>query len=347
MKKSLFFVMASLIILAIALGACAPAPAAKKVVKVCQVLDTGGIDDKSFNQMAWMGTQKAMKDLGVQGKYLESKQQSDYESNLEACRADGSDLIIAVGFLLGDATTKAAKANPNQKYAIVDSGSSKDTPNLLGNSTAMDQSDFLVGYLSAGMTKTGKLGTYVGILFPATQIFMDGYYLGMAQYNKVKGTNVSLIGFDPANPKGCKQVGNFSDQDAGKQIAQSYMDEGVDIILPVAGSVSIGSVAAMKERQQGCMIGVDQDWTVSNPAVADYIIASVVKRIDVFVFNAIKAVVDGTFKGGEDFVGTLKNGGTALAYGGPKCAGGIPAALKTEIDALIPKIISGELKTLP
>jgi basic membrane protein A len=169
----------------------------------------------------------------------------------------------------------------------------------------------------------------------------------MMEYNKVHGTNVTLVGFDPAKPKECKQVGNFTDQDAGKSIAQSYMDEGVDIILPVAGSVSIGSVAAMKERGQGCMIGVDQDWTVSNPAMADYIIASVVKRIDVFVFNAIKAVVDGTFTGGTDFVANLKNGGTSLAYGGPKCASSIPATLKAEIEALIPKIVSGEIKTLP
>jgi basic membrane protein A len=211
----------------------------------------------------------------------------------------------------------------------------------------MDESDFLAGYLSAGMTKTGKLGTYVGILFPATQIFMDGYYLGMMEYNKVHGTNVQLIGFDPKKPAECKQVGNFSDQDAGKTIAQSYLQEGVDILLPVAGSVSIGSVAAFKEADQGCMIGVDKDWTQSNPAVADYILASVMKRIDVFVFNAIKAVVDGNFKGGTDFVATLENGGTSLAYGGPKCASGIPAALKAEIEALIPKIVSGEIKTLP
>ncbi len=325
----------------------APAAAEKPKVKVCQVLDTGGIDDKSFNQMAWIGTQKAMTDFGVSGKYLESKQQSDYESNIEACRADGSDLILTVGFLLGDATVAAAKANPTQKYAIIDSSSSKDTPNLLGNSTAMNESCFLAGYLSAGMTKTGKIGTYVGILFPATQIFMDGYYLGMMEYNKVHGTNVQLIGFDPKKPTECKQVGNFTDQDAGKSIAQSYMQEGVDIILPVAGSVSIGTVAAFKEANQGCMIAVDQDWTISNPPMADYVLASVVKRIDVFVYNSIKAVVDGTFAGGTDFVGNLKNSGTSLAYGGPKCASGIPAALKAEIEALIPKIVSGEIKTLP
>jgi basic membrane protein A len=347
MIRKMSLVLTVVMLAALFLVACKPAAPAAKVLKVCQVLDTGGVDDKSFNQMAWEGTQKAMKELGVQGKYLESKQQSDYESNLEACRADGSDLIISVGFLLGDATAAAAKANPTQKYAIVDSGSSPETPNLLGNSTAMDESDFLAGYLSAGMTKTGKLGTYVGILFPATQIFMDGYYLGMMEYNKVHGTNVQLIGFDPKKPTECKQVGNFSDQDAGKSIAQSYLQEGVDILLPVAGSVSIGSVAAFKEADKGCMIGVDKDWTQSNPAVADYILVSVMKRIDVFVFNAIKAVQDGTFKGGVDFVANLKNGGTALAYGGPKCAGGIPAELKAEVEALIPKIISGELKSLP
>jgi len=346
MTKKLTLVLSIVIAAAFLLGACAPAAPAKPKVKVCEVTDMGGIDDRSFNALGWAGVQQAIKDLGVDGQYIESKQQSDYAPNLAACKDSGADLIISVGFLLADDTNKAATANPTQKYAIVDSGSAKETPNLLGNGAQIDQNTFLAGYLSAGMTKTGTIGTYVGILFPATQAFMDGYYLGMTYYNTVHGTNVKLLGFDPAKPKECLQTGNFNSTDDGRKMAQTLMDEGADIIMPVAGPVGWGSAAYMKEKGQGLLIGVDQDWSKSSPDYPDYILASAMKRIDVFVYNTIKAVQDGTFKGGSDYILTLANNGIALAYGS-NWVDKIPAALKAETDALIPKIIAGEIKTAP
>lgn len=316
-----------------------------KPFKVCQVVAEGGVSDKSFNQMGWEGTQKAAKDFGIEASYLVTKQNSDYEANTAACIAEGADLVITTGFRSAPAALASADGNPQQKYAIIDN-TGEGKPNVLGNTTRMDQTCFLAGYLSAAMSKTGKVGTFVGQLAPATQAFVDGFYMGIKYYNESKGANVQLIGYDPEKKEETAQIGNFQDQDAGKNLTLSFMDEGVDIILPVAGSVSIGTASALVERGEGCMIGVDRDWFVSNPEYADHILASVVKRVDVFSYEAIKQVLDGTFKGG-DYVGTLENGGTNLAYGGAKCAVDVTPELKAEIDELAKKVISGELKTIP
>ena len=130
-------------------AAAAPAEeAAAPRAKICQVTDTGGIDDKSFNALAWAGMENAANDFGVEIKYLESQQASDYEVNINAFIEEGCDLIISVGFLLADATAAAATANPDQNFAIIDNGN-MDLPNVRGNSTEIDQGTFLAGYLAA------------------------------------------------------------------------------------------------------------------------------------------------------------------------------------------------------
>lgn len=352
-NKWLLFVM----LFALLLSACAPQVATQaapveeskpqKIIKVCQVVSEGGVNDKSFNQMGWEGTQKAIKELGnVEANYIVTKQSSDYEANTAACVQEGADLIITTGFRSAPAALASADANPKNLYAIIDS-SGKQKPNVLGNTTAMDESCFLAGYLSAAMSKTGKVGTYVGQLFPATQLFVDGFYMGIKYYNQEKGKNVQLFGYDPAKPEDVAQIGNFQDQDAGKNLTLSFLDEGIDIILPVAGSVSIGTASALVQRGEGCMIGVDRDWYVANPEYADQILASVVKRVDVFTYTAIKQVLEGKFAGGTDLVGTLSNGGTSLAYGFGRCGKDITPELKAEIDALAAKIAKGEIATQP
>lgn len=349
MSKKVSVLVAILVLASMVLAACQPAaapveePAAPKI-KACQVTDTGGIDDKSFNATAWLGMQNAEKDFGVEVQYLESQQQSDYEVNLNTFVEAGCDLIVPVGFLLADATSAAADTNPDQKYAIVDVDYLAQ-PNILGNATKIDQATFLTGYLAAGMTKTGKVGTYVGILFPATQAFMDGYAMGVAKYNEVHGTAVEVLGWNMETQQGL-EVGNFESLDDGRALGEQLLDEGADIIMPVAGPVGLGTLAVLQERGTGLLIGVDNDWSVANPDKADFILASALKKIDVFVYEAIKEVVDGTFKGGTPYILTLENGGTGLSYGS-KWADQVPAELKAEIEGLIPGIISGEIPTMP
>jgi basic membrane protein A len=313
-------------------------------IKVCQVTDTGGIDDKSFNQTAWKGVDDAIAKYGnVEGQYLESQQQADYEVNINAFVAEKCDLIIPVGFLLADATSAAATANPDQKFAIIDVDWLA-FPNLRGSGFSIDQATFLNGYLAAAMTQTGKVGTYVGIAFPATTKFMDGFALGVEYYNTVKGKNVEVLGWDYKTRQGL-EVGNFESTDDGRKMGEQLMDEGADIIMPVAGPVGLGTLAVMEERGTGLLIGVDNDWSLANPDKAQFILSSAMKNMDVFVTETIGKVIDGTFVG-ENWIGNLENGGVGLAYGSAY-VDQIPAELKAEIEALAAKIISGEIKTLP
>jgi len=330
----------------------APKPVAKLVVG--QVTDMGGIDDKSFNATAWKGIQDAMTQLGVEGKYLESQQQSDYAKNIQQFLGEKLDLIVTVGYLLGVDTATAAIANPDQKFAIVDyaypdcwpgavpgkdCGSDKELPNVLGLTFATDEAAFLAGYLAAGMTKTGKVGTFGGIKIPTVTIFMKGFEAGVKYYNQKYGTEVEVLGWDTAKDEGLF-TGNFESTDDGRRFAESLMDEGADIILPVAGPVGLGSAAACKERGT-MLIGVDYDWYITAPEFKETYLTSIVKKMDVTVFDAVLAVADGTFKGGT-YVGTLKNGGVGITSFHDFDAK-VPAKLKAEIEQAQADLIAGTI----
>jgi len=201
-----------------ACGGTATQTQATKKIKVCQITDTGGIDDKSFNATAWKGVQDAMTKLGVDGKYLESKEVADYEKNLNAFVAEKCDLIITVGFLIGDATKAAAEANPDLKFSIVDYSYDPAISNVVGQIFNTDEAAFLAGYLAAGVTKTGKVGTFGGLPIPTVTIFMDGFAKGVAYYNQQKGTSVQVLGWDPAKP----DTGLFSNSFDDQQKAASW-----------------------------------------------------------------------------------------------------------------------------
>jgi len=349
MKKKLFAVMSLLIIAAFVLVACAPAapeePEAPEApaIKACQVTDTGGIDDKSFNATAWKGVEDAVAELNVEGKFLESQQQSDYEKNLNAFIEEGCDLIIPVGFLLADATVAAAEANPDMLFSIIDVGW-LEAPNIQGQAFQTDEAAFMAGYLAAGVSKTGKLGTFGGIQIPTVTIFMDGFALGAAHYNEIHGTSVEVLGWDIGTQTGLF-TNNFESLEDGRLMGEQLMDEGVDIIMPVAGPVGLGTAAAVQERGDAYIVGVDNDWAVVNEAYADITLTSVMKFMDVTTFNAIKSVVDGTFEAGL-IMGTLENGGVGLAdY--HELAGMVSADLQAEIDDLAAQIIAGEIATSP
>ena len=306
----------------------------------CQVTDVGGIDDKSFNATAWKGMEDAVADLGIGAKYLESQQQTDYEVNINAFVEEGCDLIMSVGFLLGDATAAAAGANPDQLFGIVDVNWLA-ADNLYGSGFAINEATFLAGYLAAGMTQTGVVATYGGIQIPPVEIFMDGFVLGVEAYNAAHGTEVQTLGWDPAARNGLF-VGNFESTDDGRTMGESLMDEGADIIMPVAGPVGAGTLAVMEERGAGWIIGVDNDWSVAFASQAEYVLASALKNMDLYVHETIDAAIDGTFVGGN-YLGTLDNGGVGLGFGTVE----VPAELKAEIDALVPEIVAGNVATLP
>ncbi len=346
MSKKISMLLAIVVIASLLLTACnAQAPAgsegtAKK--KICQVTDTGGIDDKSFNATAWKGVEAAVKEFSVEGKYLESQEVADYEKNLNAFIQEKCDLIIPVGFLLTDATKAAAEANPDVNFSIVDVSYDPVVPNILGQTFQTDEAAFLAGYLAAGVSKTGKVGTFGGLPIPTVTIFMDGFARGVAYYNQQKGTNVAVLGWDPANPDKGLFSNSFDDQAKGRELGVSLMDEGADIIMPVAGPVGLGTAAAVKERGNAYIIGVDSDWYLTSPDYASITLTSVLKNMDVTTKDAIKMVLDGKFKGGTT-IGTLANGGVGLA---PfhDLDSMVPAELKTELDQVKADVLAGKVK---
>ena len=348
--KKLYAVIALLVIASLALTACGGAGGGKFVV--AQVTDLGGIDDKSFNTTAYKGIEKAVADLGVEGKYLESQQQSDYQKNIQQLLDEGTDLIVTVGFLLGVDTATAAKANPDQKFTIVDyaypdcypgaeegktCGSSTELPNVLGLTFSTDQAAFLAGYAAAASTQTGKVATFGGINIPTVTLFMKGFQAGVNYYNQNMGTAVEVLGWDTAANDG-SFTGNFESLDDGRSFAESFVQEGADIIMPVAGPVGLGSAAYCKETGSCKIVGVDTDWTVSASEYTDVVLTSVLKNMDVAVFDAIKAAKEGTFKGGA-YVGTLANSGVGLAS-----VAGASADLTAALEKLKADIISGAVK---
>ncbi len=348
--KKVYFVIATLLVATMVLSACGGG-AQPAGFKVAQVTDLGGIDDKSFNATAYKGIEQAVAELGVEGKYLESQQQADYNKNIQQLLGEGTDLIVTVGFLLGVDTASAAKANPDQKFAIVDyaypdcwpgavegkdCGSTTELPNVLGLTFATDQAGFLAGYAAAASTKTGKVATFGGIQLPTVTIFMKGFEAGVKYYNTQMGAGVEVLGWDTASDSG-SFTGNFESLDDGRSFAQSFVEEGADIIMPVAGPVGLGSAAYCKETGSCMIVGVDTDWTVSASEYTDVILTSVLKNMDVAVFNATKAAMDGTFAGGI-YNGTLADNGVGIAS-----VAGASAELNGELDAIKKGIIDGSI----
>ncbi len=310
--------------------------------KGCQVSDTGGIDDKSFNQNAWKGMEDAAAQTGMTVKFLESRAATDYEKNINAFLSENCDMIVTVGFLLGDATKAAAEANPNTKFGIVDYSYDPAISNVVGLIYNTDEAAMLAGYLSAGMSKTGKLGTLGGMKIPTVTIFMDGFVAGANYYNKEHGTNVKVLGWDPVKQTG-SFTGNFESLDDAKQLAQSMLQEGADVILPVGGPIGGGAYTAIQEAKSGAMgIGVDVDWTITAPQYTDVLLTSIIKKIDVSVTTAVEQAAKGQFQGGV-YVSTLANNGVDIA---PfhNFDSKVSSDLRAGVDALKAKIISGDVK---
>jgi basic membrane protein A len=351
MKNKAWFLLLTAALAALLLVACGtgggttqPDTPAKTGIKVCQVTDAGGIDDKSFNATAWAGAQRYAAENGGEAKYLESQQQTDYERNINAFIEDDCDLIVTVGFLLGDATDAASRQNPDQSFTIVDYAYDPTIPNVEGQIFATDQAGFLAGYVAAGTTKTGAVGTFGGIQIPPVTVFMDGLAYGVAYYNQQHGTNVRVLGWDAATQTGLF-TGNFESTDDGRNLGESLMDEGADIIMPVAGPVGLGTAAAVRERGNAWIIGVDTDWTVSSSEYSSIILTSVLKRMDNAVYEVAKQVQDGTFQGGVYFA-NLANGGVGIADFGAS-ASVVPDSVKDALPGLIQGIIAGDIKTAP
>ncbi|WP_245413287.1 BMP family lipoprotein [Arthrobacter celericrescens] len=311
----------------------------------CIVSDSGGFDDQSFNQSSYEGLKKAEKDLGITVKSAESKANSDYETNLNGMMSAGCKLTVTVGYLLGDATKKVAADNADKHFAIVDFAYPAPIANVKPIIYDTAQAAYLAGYAAAAASKTGKVGTFGGAKIPTVTIFMDGFYDGVQAYNTAKGKKVQVVGWDKASQNG-SFTGDFEKQDTGKQVTKNMLDQGADVILPVAGPVGKGAGAALKEAKAAGkdvkLIWVDSDGYLTAPEYKDLMFTSIVKKMDEAVEGLVKDDKDGKFSN-EAFVGTLENGGVEIA---PfhDFDSAVSAETKSELDALKADIISGKLK---
>src|SRR3954453_3856751 len=274
------------------------APQGKKI-KVGLVTDIGGLNDRSFNQLANEGLQRAVKDLGVQGRVLISKQNSDYIPNLTTLATQKYDLIIGNGFLMANAVEAAAKKFPQQKFAIIDYSplAMKSKPkNVVGLPFKEQEAGYPVGYLTALYAKDngGSLASVGGQKIPPVDHYIAGFQAGA---KKADPGIKTLNGYSQS----------FTAQDKCKEIALDQIAKGAKVVFQVAGACGLGAIDAAKEKGVQA-IGVEADQSY----LGSQIITSALKKVDVAVFNAIKSVQDNTYKGGADIVADLKSDGVGI-----------------------------------
>ena len=331
--------------------AASPSAAASEAIntdwKACVAFDTGGLGDKGFNDLA----QKGLNDAGALGfktAYSEAQGATDYAHNIQTLIDEGCQSIVTVGFNQAQATVDATKANPDIAFSQVDTtwdttANGAIPANFTGLDYQVDQAAMVAGYLAAGFSKTGKIGTYGGQQFPGVTRYMDGLSAGIKYYNSKHGTNVQLLGWDAAKQTGTFVGGDnpWGDPAKGEQLAKTFLDQGVDIVHPVAGATGNGTIKAMLAAGKWA-IGVDTDQSISLPEYAGAILTSAEKVIDASVLDTIKKNSTGNL-GGEDYEGTLANGGVRMS---PLHAfdAQVPADLKAELTQLQTDISSGTIK---
>lgn len=330
---------------ALVLAGCAAAPveptetAAAVDFLPCMVSDAGGFDDKSFNQAAFEGLEEAAGELGVEFTAVESADENAYEPNVQNLVDEGCDLIVTVGFLLADATTNAATANPDVNFAIIDA--KIDAPNVKPIQFNTVEAAFLAGYVAASYSETGFVGTFGGAQIPPVTIFMDGFVEGVSYYNEAKGTTVKVLGWDVVSQTGAF-VGNFDAGPVALTTAQGIIDQNIDVLMPVGGPIYKSAAEAIRDSGRSiALLGVDKDIFLSDPDFSDLVLTSVLKNIA----TAVKEVVLGAAGAGFDnssYVGTLANGGVGVA---PfhDFDSMVDAELATELEALIAGIIDGSI----
>ncbi|MGM1016835.1 MAG: BMP family lipoprotein [Actinomycetota bacterium] len=307
----------------------------------CIVSDFGGFDDKSFNQLSLEGTQQAADELGVELNDVESNAETDYGPNVENLVAEGCNAIVAVGFALSAATIESATANPDIDYILVDDAADADFDGqadaenikpLLYNTA---EAAFLAGYLSAGYSEAGKVGTFGGMEFPTVTIFMDGFKQGVDYYNEEKGTDVEVVGMTSF-------TGGFEANQEAKTVAQNIIDQGVDVLFPVGGPIYQSALQAIKDSGDDiALIGADADLFVTDPTTEDYVLTSVLKAMDLSTYEAVLSSANGEFDP-TPYIGTLENEGVGIADL-HNFADAVDADLVSELEALEAAIIAGDV----
>ena len=255
------------------------------------VTDTGGVNDQSFNQLAWAGMNQLASDNGWDVDYYESKQDSDFATNLDKAVDDGSAIVWAVGFAMSDAVNEAAEANPDVLFGSIEGTNTSGAENLIAVQFRSQEPSFAVGYIAARMSKSGKVGFVGGMTGDTIAAFEYGYKAGIEYANKEQGTKVECQ---------AQYAESFGDAAKGKSIAQKMIKDGCDVLFHAAGGTGVGMLEACNDAGVWS-IGVDADQAAVFP---DYttIIASALKRTDNVIVQLSNGLIDGSVTAGDNVV---------------------------------------------
>ena len=315
---------------ALVLTGCAMAPTESATptpasFTACLVADSKGLQDGGVNESAYSAIKEAVVSLGIAKfeKVLGAKATTDQASaSLGAMIGRGCNLIVATGAVMRSATIRAAKANPEVTFVLLDDtvpdkASVTLAPNLKRVNFATSQASILAGYLAAANSKTGLVATFGSFDTPAVRSAMQGFEQGVQLFNADTDADVVVLGAEGANTPWVF-LKNASNKAAGKAMAKRFFDDGADVIYPVAGAAGLGAGLATVGTTGKFVIGVDRDWFVDtdNLAWRSNVIASTVKQVSRPVLDEIKAqfsAAAGVHPTTTDFVGTLANGGVSLS----------------------------------
>ena len=295
-----------------------------KTLKIGMVADTGGINDESFNQSAWEGLQQAQKDLGVEIKVIESKQASEYISNIDSLIDDGMDLVIGVGNTMKDDIETEAKNYPDQHFAIIDETYDTIPENVTPILFKENEATFLTGLIAGRMTKTNQIGFIGGMENSIISRFEYGFKYG------VKTANSS------ADVK-TQYAGTFSDAAKGKSIANQMYGNNMDIILSAAGATGLGAIESAKENNKYA-IGVDKDQSSLAP---NNVLTSALKKVNVGVYDVVKELVNGNLQGGQAKVYGLKEDGVGIPESTKNL---VPQEVLDYVNEMKEKVKNGDIK---
>lgn len=287
-----------------------------ETIKVAMITDVAGVNDQSFNQSAWEGLQRAQKELGIEVSYLESNQEADYIQNVETLVDQGTDLILGVGQKLAPTIEEAAKSYPDQNFVLVDESFEVIPSNVKTIQFNAEQSGYLVGLIAGRMTKTNNVGFIGGMQIGVIDTFKYGYMAG------VKAAN-------PDAEIQAQYANSFTDQAKGKAIATQMYNNNADIVFICGGDVGTGSIEAAKELGKFA-IGVDRDQSDLAP---QNVLTSAIKRVDVGVYEVVKALKEGNFEGGTNTV-----------YGLNEDAVGIPATTSNLVSEEILNFVNEQME---
>lgn len=302
----------------------------------CGVSDEGSWSDRSFNQAAYEGLEKAKAEIaGVDIKGFESHGPSDFGPNLDQAVADGCDVIFAVGFNFSDGSLSNAVTEHAESHFVWIDGWNEGWENLKPISYKMAESSYLSGYLAAAYSKTGVVATYGGMDIPAVTDFMLGFENGAHQYGLDSGKSITVLPW--------QFVGDFGNTQVAKSISDGFIADNADVIFPVAGSLFTATYESIKESGKDVVfMGVDKDVALTSPEYADLTLTSVEKRMTQAVFDVVKDLSGGAAFTTTDYVGTLANDGTGLSdfYAFDSK---VDSALKAKLDELKAAIIAGTI----